>query len=186
MDEYAEAAYKFITNGKSPRTELGVGGTLKAALAQVLRGAKGDPREAASRVGVTSRTWQRWAAGKQKPGPRAITSIRALQRRARLGPLREKRLRSRSGSRVVGYDVVATVSSDQRDRFLCIGLNLEQTHPDWFADIIEAYLAVDDDLMSERVLGAFEMYGGHFGMELDEFYSVTTEELSRKRKRKFR
>lgn len=105
-----EAAYRVVSGGRSLRTERA--SSLQGILSEIQKAAGGTTAAAARAVGVHPRTWQKWRAGSQKPRPERMLPLRRAQRRARLSPKREAKLRAGQGT--FSITGTARVSNDER------------------------------------------------------------------------
>jgi DNA-binding transcriptional regulator YdaS (Cro superfamily) len=144
-----EAAYKWVTGGKSMRTEGRM--SMRDQMAAVEKSA-GGKAAAARAAGVSPTTWRRWAAGTQKPKPARVASLagtaRAAVRRARLSPGRESRVRG--GEVPLSISARMVISSDERDRD--IDLEGDDLDPGALDALVDAYLAgADADELAERL-----------------------------------
>lgn len=141
-----ENIYRGLT-GRSPRSEMHTfGGQLGALLAHA-----GGTRSAAAQLAVSQRTIQRWLAGTQRPSKAAAARLAALQRRLRLAPTRERRLR-RANNPLVRIEL--QISADTRTRDLD-GRNLKWA-VDGVGDIIDWWIDGDDSMVRRAFLEAID------------------------------
>lgn len=96
------AVYRALAGGKSPNTEPS---SFADALGWFVKAAGGNVSAAARLAGVPRRSMRDWLSGKSTPGMerrRALRdSARFSERRSRLTPRRESRLRGRSSDGIV-------------------------------------------------------------------------------------
>lgn len=151
--KFGEALYRLITNGRSPRTEPT---TFPAALAVLIRSA-GSAAGAARALGVSATTVRRWRDSGRAPAGRASLVVQvatAVERRARLKPGREKRLRKpQPGMKVAGK---VKISDYEEERDIELGQYAEENA---MGAAIDAYLAGESldaigDAFADGISGA--------------------------------
>lgn len=134
--KFGEALYRLITNGRSPHTEPN---TFPAALAVLIRSA-GSAAGAARALNVSATTVRRWRDTGRAPAGRADLVVQvatAVERRKRLKPGREKRLRKPVPLTMM-IEGEISISTYSEAREVEIGQYME---PDAMSDAIDAYLA---------------------------------------------
>lgn len=142
-----EALYYALT-GLSPRSEgKTTQGRVRDAIKRLMsRGearTEGEAkRKIADRVGVSLRTVQRWAQGRQEARSASRDRLAAVQRAARIKPGRVELLASSAGPggglRIYGS---VRVSEDERERWINVGSHL----PEGSLDRVVELLAQDPD-----------------------------------------
>lgn len=141
-----EAAYRMVTGGRTLGTERS--SSLQAMLSEIQKAAGGTVAAAARAAGVHPRTWQKWRAGSQKPRPERAGALRQAQRRARLTPKREAKIRGGTGTLTITGTF--RISNDERDRGATLGAGTDFTiDPDSLAALVDDFLGGAD----ERKLG---------------------------------
>jgi len=140
VSELSDAIYRGLTKGRSPQSE---GFSVRWRVAELER-AYGGPRAAATIVGVSYRTWQRWRSGAGLPSPVNAVRLGDLIRRARLRPGRERRLRQADPPMILFRGEVWYSST--REREIDLGPHV---HEGAVGELIDAYLSRDDAGMDE-------------------------------------
>lgn len=152
--DLGEAIYREITGGRSPHTELrGWSDALEFIVGQA-----GSGRAAARELGIAETTLRGWRHGRtpRDGGDYVLDAARRMQRRARLRPGREARLRQPGAlddAKLVGrlsYD-----GAPEPDRDVMIGDYMADVQN----DIIDAYLegaSLDElgEIFLEGITGA--------------------------------
>lgn len=147
-----EAAYRWVSGGKTLSSERRLG--MAGRMAEIQKAA-GTQAAAARAAGVDRRTWQRWAAGTQKPKPATLARLGPAVRRARLSPRREQRLRSGQGTLKVSGIMV--ISSDRRHR--SITLDGDEINPDALGALVDAFLSgADEEQLGEHLDDVMQDY----------------------------
>lgn len=147
----AQAVYRMVSGRWSASSEDRA--SLPERMTEIERAA-GTKTAAARSAGVSLRTWQRWRAGTQRPRPAALARLRGVQRRTRLSPAREARLRSGRGVLVVEGQL--RVSSDSRHRTVAVdGQDVDDDARD---ALVDAYLRNDADAMEDALNGWLAAY----------------------------
>lgn len=173
--DLGEAIYREITGGRSPHTEVRGGWS---AAVEYLVGEAGSARAAARELGVSESTFRGWRHGRtpRDGGDYVLDAARRMQRRARLRPGREARLRKPGAlgdAKLVGrlsYD-----GAPEPDRDVEIGDYLDEVQN----DLVDAYLdgaGLDElaEIFTDGVSGApfyedtLTGEGDHFTWDFDE------------------
>ena len=148
---------------RSPNTEPTSFGD---ALGWFVKAAGGNVSAAARLAGVPRRSMRDWLAGTSTPGPERRAHVAATaqlsERRARLAPGREKRIRALDGPGATS--LVGTYNYDGDEREVLIGPYLDDTT---IPDMLDAYLsgASPEDLR--------ERFAGHITNDPTGFYPRT-------------
>lgn len=154
-----EAAYRWVSGGKTLSSERRLG--MAGRMAEIQKAA-GTQAAAARAAGVDRRTWQRWAAGTQKPKPATLARLGPAVRRARLSPGREQRLRSGQGTLKISGDMRVSSTVKHRD----IELAGEDINPDALNGLVDAFLAgAGEDQLGEHLDDVMQDYFGGIHVE---------------------
>lgn len=154
-----EAAYRLVSGRFSLVGEARLG---RGELMDAIEAKLGGSQEAAGALGVSVRTWQRWRSGQvKKMKPANARALRLAVRRIRLSPGRERRLRA-AGAAFDAPTLVVTgdfrVSNEVREgKVAPIGKYLS-TEFDRLGPLVDAFLAGDDDKMTEAFQAASNDY----------------------------
>lgn len=155
--ELGEALYRAIC-GRQSRTEIsGLGKGLNWLL-----GRSGSKAEAARALGVPRSTFTRWLAGAKPRGQRGDDTFKTLlkmQRRARLTPRRERKLRAAPARDTM---ITGSYRYDQDHREVRIGIYLD---PSTINQLVDAFL---DGASTEQLAEIF-----HENILDDGFYERT-------------
>lgn len=159
-----DKVYRYITRGRSPATE-GRRGLPEMIRQQEIK--HGSGRAAARAWGIPESTWRSWRNGRPAKAKHStvIDALKAehvkTERRARLSPGREKKLRA--GTAAPGPlhaqfgDVTGTliISSDERTR----SIDLSQwITPESEQAIVDAYLSGRDGAVEQAIKDAMDDY----------------------------
>jgi hypothetical protein len=154
-----DKVYRWITHGRSPATEYrDVSAAVRAQEARY-----GSGRKAAKALGIPESTWRGWRSGRPpKPGnPHAerlrVETVKA-ERRARLKPGRERRLRAGGpiASQIGNVNGVLVVSSE-RGRTRDVDL-ADYITPESEQKIVDAYLSGREGAVEDAFREALDDY----------------------------
>jgi DNA-binding transcriptional regulator YdaS (Cro superfamily) len=158
----SEAAFKAFSGGRSLAAEtralnaMSVPELVAAAVAGF-----GTRRAAAEALGVHPSTLRRWAAGSTSPRAnrsKLVNTARAVTRRARLGPRREKKIRGTPSWTLTGRVFVKSgkdPAGDDRHRTVRPGKDLPEGN---LSPALDAYLAGDDQAAGKAVEDQLSRY----------------------------
>lgn len=159
------AVYRALSGGRSPNTEPS---SFADALKWFVKAAGGNVSAAARLAGVPRRSFRDWMDGKSSPGQQrrdqVAASARLSERRARVTPGREKRLRGRASDGIV---ITGSYNYDPGPRKVAIGQYMADGVID---DLLDAYLngAQPDELREIFAVGITDDPSGFYASTMDQ------------------